>query len=333
MTVVDAHTHLVVAGADALIAGTEGLQAEMALEAANHSAESLVVNRAQLARVGPATADLDHRLAQMDAMGVDVQVVSPMPMHHSWADRTLGAELARATNEGVASFCARRPDRLAGLGAVPLQHPDLAVTELRHAVDGLDLKGVTVSTTVAGAELADPRHDPFWAAAEELGCVVMIHPWGCSLGPRLAAHYLGNVVGQLTETAVALSHLIFSGVLDRFPSLRLCVCHGGGYLPTTIGRSDHAWEMRPDARHCAERPSAYLRRMWFDSLVFTPVALAHLVAVAGPSQVVLGTDFPFDMGVTDPVQRLAAARADLPDGAEAAIAGANAIDLFGLVPA
>jgi aminocarboxymuconate-semialdehyde decarboxylase len=179
---------------------------------------------------------------------------------------------------------------------------------------------------VDGRELADPAHDPVWRRVEELGAVVLVHPWGCSLGERLATHYLGNTVGQPLETTVALSHLIFSGVLDRFPRLKLVAAHGGGYLPTYIGRSDHAWHMREDARGCARPPSAYLRRMWFDALVYTPGGLRHLVEEVGADRDVLGTDHPFDMGVEDPVARLDAAGLSPAD--HVAVAGGNALDLL-----
>jgi aminocarboxymuconate-semialdehyde decarboxylase len=327
--VVDMHAHLAVPAAEALVAGALGLAAETEAEQEAHSAHSLEVNRAQLARLIPIMSDLGRRLADMDAMGVDVQAVGPMPMHHYWTDPALAAEFTRATNEGIAAFCAQAPDRFVGLGTVPLQHPELAVTELRHAVTALGLRGVSVSTTVAGRELADPAHEPFWAAAAESGALVLIHPWGCSLGSRLAAHYLGNIVGQPAETTVALSHLIFSGLLDRHPGLRICACHGGGYLPVYIGRSDHAWHVRPDAQGCARPPSDYLRRIWFDSLVFTPRGLEHLAAVAGPDRIVLGTDYPFDMGVDDPLPRLDAATGLSPSD-RAAISGRTAAGLLGL---
>lgn len=200
--------------------------------------------------------------------------------------------------------------------------------ELERAVTGLGLKGVSVSTSVDGRELADPSFDPVWEAAAGLGAVVFIHPWGCSLGSRLGANFLGNSFGQPAETALALSHLIFGGTLDRFPGLKLLAAHGGGFLPTYIGRSDHAWANRPDARGCAGQPSEYLRRIWYDALVYTPRALRHLVEAAGAGQVVLGTDYPFDMGVTDPVERAAAA--DLPAADLTAIVGGNAVALFTL---
>ncbi|NNN29753.1 amidohydrolase [Streptomyces sp. S3(2020)] len=324
--VVDFHGHLAVPAADELVAGTPGLVAELAAEQRAHSPASLAVNRAQLQRLAPRLTSVRERLADLDAMGVDIQVVGPMPMHHYWADPDLALRLARTVNEAVAAHCAEAPDRLYGLGTVPLQHPDLAVALLDRAVTEHGLYGVSVSTTVDGRELADPAHDAVWHKAEELGAVVFVHPWGCSLGERLASHYLGNTVGQPVETTIALSHLVFSGVLDRFPRLKLVAAHGGGYLPTYIGRSDHAWRVRQDARGCAEPPSAYLRRMWFDSLVYTPRALRHLVEEVGADRVVLGTDHPFDMGVEDPVARLDAAGLDPAD--RAAVAGGNALDLL-----
>jgi predicted TIM-barrel fold metal-dependent hydrolase len=323
---VDFHAHLAAPAASELLAGSAGFGAELAAEQAAHSPASLAANQAQLARLGPQLTDPATRLAAMDAQGIDVQVVAPMPMHHYWADRELASELTRIKHEAVAEHCAAAPDRLIGLGTVPLQHPDLAVAALTEAVGKLGFRGITVSTSVDGHELADPRHDPVWARAEELGAVVMIHPWGCSLGERLASNYLGNTVGQPVETTIALSHLIFSGTLDRFPRLRLCASHGGGYLPTHIGRSDHAWRMRADARGCVNLPSSYLRRIWFDSLVYTAPALEFLVASVGSDKVVLGTDYPFDMGITDPLERLEAT--SLPDEIREAIRTLNAWTLL-----
>ncbi|WP_406438120.1 amidohydrolase [Streptomyces sp. NBC_01613] len=324
--VVDFHGHLAAPAADALIAATPGLAAELAAEQRAHSPASLAANRAQLQRLAGKLTDVSERLADLDAMGVDIQVVGPMPMHHYWADPDLAVRLARTVNQAVAAHCAQAPERLYGLGTVPLQHPDLAVALLDKAVTEYGLYGISVSTTVEGRELADPRHDELWQKAEELGVVVFVHPWGCSLGERLATHYLGNTVGQPVETTVALSHLIFTGVLDRYPRLKLVAAHGGGYLATYIGRSDHAWRVREDARGCAEPPSSYLRRMWFDALVYTPRALRHLVEEVGADRVVLGTDHPFDMGVDDPVARLDAA--GLAPAERAAVAGGNALDLL-----
>ena len=156
---------------------------------------------------------------------------------------------------------------------------------------------------------------------------MFLHPFGCSLDERLDRYYLSNTVGQPVENAVALSHLIFSGVLDRHPGLKLVAAHGGGYLPTFLGRSDHAWQVRPEAHGCRELPSSYLRRLRFDSLVHTPHALRALVDAAGADRVLLGSDFPFDMGVDDPVERVR--EAALPDADARAILSGNAAELLG----
>jgi len=152
---------------------------------------------------------------------------------------------------------------------------------------------------------------------------------GCSLGARLRQYYLSNVIGNPTETTVALAHLIFGGVFDRHPGLKLCAAHGGGYFPFYTGRFDHGWRVRPEARTCRHPPSEYLKRIWFDSLVYTPQSLEHLIRRAGAGQVMLGTDFPFDMGVDDPLARLDAV-AGLSAGERRAILGGNAARLLKL---
>ena len=326
--VIDTHGHLLVPEANALAGGHPREAADAAAELASFSAPSVAANQAQLRRVWPQLSAVERRLVDLDAIGVDVQVVGPMPMHRYWAEPVLAAKLTTLINEAVAAHCAAGAGRLYGLGTLPLQHPDLAVRALERAVTELGLRGVSVSTNVDGRELADAAFEPVWEAAAGLGAVVFIHPWGCSLGGRLGAHFLGNTFGQPAETALALSHLIFAGTLDRHPGLRLLAAHGGGFLPTYIGRSDHAWSQRADARGCTRPPSSYLRSIWYDALVYTPQALRHLVEVAGSDKVVLGTDYPFDMGVTDPVERATAAA--LPAADLTAILSGNAATLFGL---
>jgi aminocarboxymuconate-semialdehyde decarboxylase len=283
--VIDTHGHLLVPAASALAAGHPAEAADAAAERASFSDASVAANEAQIRRVWPQLTDAGRRLADLAAMGVDFQVVGPMPMHRYWAGPDLALKLATATNEAVAAHCADGKGRLAGLGTLPLQHPDLAVRELERAMTELGLKGASVSTNVDGRELADRAFDPVWEAAADLGAVIFIHPWGCSLGARLSTNYLGNTFGQPAETALALSRLIFDGTLDRHPGLRLLAAHGGGFLPACIGRSDHAWENRSDARGCADRPSEYLRRIWYDTLVYTPQALRHLAEAAGADKV------------------------------------------------
>jgi aminocarboxymuconate-semialdehyde decarboxylase len=272
--------------------------------------------------------DVHARLAAMDEQGIDRQWVSPSPNHfYPWAPEGLAVWTAAEANRLVAEHVAAAPDRLIGLGLVPLQHPERIVELLDDSVLGRGLAGVEISSFAGDVELSDPRLEPFWARAAELGCVVFLHPFGCTLDERLDKFYLSNTVGQPVENAVALSHLIFSGVLDRHPGLRIVAAHGGGYLPTAIGRSDRAWAVRPEARGCEHAPSTYLSRIWYDTVVHDARALRALVEVVGASQVVLGSDFPFDMGLDDPVADVRGAGFD--ESTVAAILGDNADALLG----
>jgi len=323
---IDVHGHLLVPEVNALAAGHPREEADAAAERAAFSAHSIELNQAQIKRVLPQLTDVSRRLEDMTASQVTHQIVGPMPMHRYWAAPDLALQLTRTVNASVATHCAQAPTQLRGLGTLPLQHPDLAITELEYAVKELGLRGVSVSTNADGRELADPTFDAVWEAAAELGAVVFIHPWGCSLGARLGENFLGNTVGQPVETTLALSHLIFAGTLDRHPTLKLLAAHGGGYLPTYIGRSDHAWHHRPDAHTCAEPPSAYLRKLWYDALVYTPAALRHLVEAVGVDRIMLGSDYPFDMGITDAPARAQDAGLDEDDVTR--ILSTNAADLF-----
>ncbi|MGK3941987.1 amidohydrolase family protein [Streptomyces caeruleatus] len=325
---VDVHAHLLLPEVEEAVAGEPGLAEARALDARRNGPAALAVSGPMVGARVPRLTDVTVRLAAMDAQGVDIQLVSPSPSHyHYWAGPELARRVCRSANEGTAAHCAKAPDRLLGLGLVPLQHPDLAVELLDHALEQ-GLKGVEISSHAPGRELSDPAYEPLWTRAEQSGALVLLHPFGCTLDERLDQWYLSNTVGQPTENAVALSHLIFSGVLDRHPDLKLVAAHGGGYLPTHIGRSDHAWRVRPDARGCAREPSSYLKQLYVDSLVHDPQVLRALVAACGADRVLLGSDFPFDMGTEEPLAALRAA--DLPDPDFHAVRGANASALLDL---
>ena len=302
--VTDVHAHVLLPSLQAAVEqrSPEGVAEAAALELRRNGAESLAVSGPMVGARVPKLTSVAERLAAMDAQGVDRQWVSASPNHfYPWAPEGLGVWIASEANRLVAEHVAQAPDRLTGLGLVPLQHPSRILECLDDAVLGRGLAGVEISSFAGDGELSDERLEPFWARAAELGAVVFLHPFGCSLDERLDRFYLSNTVGQPTENAVALSHLIFAGVLDRHPGLKIVAAHGGGYLPFAMGRSDRAWQVRPEARRCEHLPSTYLRKLWFDTVVHDPVALRHLVEVAGASQVVLGSDFPFDMGLDDPV--------------------------------
>jgi aminocarboxymuconate-semialdehyde decarboxylase len=326
---IDVHAHAIVPELDPIVCGQDGFRRELERMAASASAESGRHNRDLMRTVYASRfANVSERVAAMDAMGIDVQAVSPAPtQYHYWAERAVAEHITEAANAGIAALCASRPDRLVGLGTVALQHPALAATMLERALAIHGLRGVIVNTNVNGADLADARFEPFWSAAEKHQALVFIHPMGCALDGRLVPYYFSNVIGNPAETTVALAHIVFSGLLDRHPRLKICAAHGGGYFPFYIGRFDHGWRVRPEAKTCALAPSEYLARLAFDSLVYDARQLEYLIRVAGARQIVLGTDFPFDMGVDDPIARLDAV-AGLSGEDRAAILGLNAARLL-----
>ena len=324
--VVDIHCHLNIPAADQIIrAEIPNPPNPMKFM----SADSMQVNGKMFGGgIGKKLNNIDGRLGEMDRLGVDVQAISPSPgQYYYYAPPELGRSAAQAVNDGIASAVEQHPERLVGMGTVPLQNTEMAVTELRRCVSDLGLRGVEIGTYVDGDELAADRLRPFFAAAEELGVLVFMHPLGFSHGQRLSEHYLDNIIGNPIEASIALSHLIFGGVLDAHPELKLCVAHGGGYLPGYWGRMDHAYRAREDCRrHISREPSSYLRQIWLDTLVFDQDQLASLVKTHGADKLCMGTDYPFDMAEPDPVPF----HDHLNDADKAKILGLNAADLLGL---
>jgi aminocarboxymuconate-semialdehyde decarboxylase len=240
----------------------------------------------------------EERIRAMDEQGIDVEALSINP-HWYHADRDSASEVVRINNERLAELCAAHPERFVAFASVALQFPELAAEQLEHAVKKLGLRGAAVGASCAGEEFSDPRFHPFWAKCEELGVLVFLHPQGVpELARRLKGNgVLENVIGNPLDTTIALSHLIFEGTLDRFPGLKICAAHGGGYLASYAARSDHGCvtfphRCNPDIR-LKKKPTEYLRDLYYDALIFTPEALRHLAAEVGSSQIVMGTDFPF----------------------------------------
>ena len=277
--------------------------------------------------------NVDFRLQQMDEQGIDVQAVSlHVGQYHHWAGRDLAAEIVAIQNNKIAELCAAHPERFVGLGAVALQHPDLAVEQMKHAVQELDMRGFMITGSVNDEELSDPKFHPFWAAAEELGTVIFIHPRNFTAGQsRLQGNgALSNVIGNPLETTVALSHLIFEGTLDKYPGVKICAAHGGGYLPSYIGRSDHCVENWPGVcKPGSKIPSEYLKQLYFDTLVYSTENLRHLIATVGTDRLVIGTDFPFNMSEKDAVGHLLSV-ADVSEAKQQAILGGTAARLLGI---
>jgi aminocarboxymuconate-semialdehyde decarboxylase len=304
---VDAHTHTLCPEVNALVAGRPELAAIP--YARDMTAESAAVDRAQFPDLARRFNDVAARLEDMARMRVDRQVILPAPgQQHYWAEPDLLLALSRAQNDHVARLVAGGGGRFVGLGTLPMTAPTLAAEEAARAMGELGLKGFQVDTRAGGMELSDPALDALWARLVSLDAALVLHPLGFSDGARLSPFFMVNTVGNPLEEVIAANHLILGGVLDRHPGLRVKIVHGGGFLPFLIGRLDHAWKRRPEVRKlCAEPPSAYLPRLWYDTVVFDARLLRMLRELVGPGRIMLGSDYPFDMGEEDPRASLAAA--------------------------
>ena len=279
-------------------------------------------------RVGSALrefVDVEAILAEQDKAGVDKLVLTPWSSLFRYeADLEASIAANRIQNDALAQIVREHDTRIAALGTVPLQDSDAAVAELKRAVQELGLLGVEIGTNVNGVHLGDPQIRPFWAAAEELGAFIEIHPVPGIGGPTKKEYYLWNAFGNPAETALTAAHMILSGLLEEHPKLKICLFHGGGHLPYQIGRLDRAYEMRPEAQQkISALPSTYFKRFYFDTITHSVEALTYLVKLVGVGQVMMGSDYPFDMGYDRPAEIIEQVPG-LSEAGKAAILGGNA---------
>jgi aminocarboxymuconate-semialdehyde decarboxylase len=304
---IDIHCHYLNPAVAAKVAHLNPGQYEPSVKYANQLTRD--VNVKQMQDRAAKLSTIEVRLKDMDRMGIDIQAVSPAPNQtYYWTEPGFGAELARTVNDRLAEIVATWPDRFVALGTVPLQNVDLAVAELERAVKTLGLRGVEINPSVNGMDLTDPRLnlERFFAKAQQLDALIFMHPIGFTGGERLVDHYLNNVIGNPLETTVAASHLIFDGVMERHPKLKIILPHAGGYLAHYWARMDHAHRARPDCRTVIKAaPSSYLKRFYFDTITFDPQMLRQMIDKYGAEHVLLGTDYPYDMGVENPIRFVA----------------------------
>ena len=324
---VDIHCHVETPEAAALVEGVPHAP-EPAFAFAN--AATREVNRKQQETIRAELTSVATRLKIMDRTGIDIQAISTSPMqYYYWAEPELGRQTSRLINENIAQICADHPDRFVGLATVPMQAPELAVAELERAVKSLGLRGVEICTNVAGEDLSAERFRPFFAKAQELDVLIFMHPSSFTQGQRFTDHYFTNVIGNPLDSTVALHHLIFGGVLEDYPRLKIVVAHGGGYLPAYSGRIDHAHGARSDCRRIIKKkPTSYLKKLYFDTIVFTHHQLEYLAELYGANHILLGTDYPFDMALPHAVKFVESAKLTRAD--QAAILGGNAARLLKL---
>ena len=275
--------------------------------------------------------DIDQRIADMDKMDIDVQAISTSPLQYYYGvEPELGRQIARTINHRLADVTALHPNRFAPLGTLPMQSPQDAVKELEYCMKKLGFKGIEIGTNVAGAEIADPQYEKMWRKAEELNAVVFLHPIGFTSPQRLTRHFLTNVIGNPLDTTVALAHIVFGGILERYPKLKIVTAHGGGFLGHYPARMDHAYHVRPECHdHISRPPSYYMKKIYYDTMVFGEQQLDHLVNLYGADHVVIGTDYPYDMGYYKPVDFVEQAKHLTRKQKDLIISG-NAAKLLGL---
>jgi aminocarboxymuconate-semialdehyde decarboxylase len=304
MPVYDVHAHIVPTELmDFLRADGPSLGLE--LFPTNDGKEKLrVAGRQELGPFPQNLFDLDARFAAMDEGGVDIQLVGHRTEFSAYAlPGEQGARYSRAFNKILADLVSEHPTRMIGLGTVPLQDPPRAAEELAYLVQELGMAGVEIATHVDGTPIDQAGLDPFWEAANELRCLVLFHPNDPLRGLDLGRYFMDNIVGRPAESTVAIGYLLLSGVFERYPDLVLCMVHGGGYMPYQIGRWDKGYKMVPHlvGANLSKPPLEYVRKLYFDSLVHIPETMSYLLELVGPTQVVVGTDYPYEMAERAPV--------------------------------
>ncbi len=250
-------------------------------------------------------------------------------MLYYWADSETGVTLSRLQNERISEICRQYPDRFIGIGTVPLQDVEEAIKELERLSKELGLRGVIISSNVNGKDLDDPAFFPFFNGAERLNLLIFVHPHNTAGAERMQRFYLTNLVGNPLETTIAAARLIFSGLLEKLPGLKICFAHGGGHLPYIMGRIHHGYVVRPECKDEIKRsPWEYFGHLYFDTITHYLPALEYLVKTAGSDHVLMGTDYPYDMGDEDPVGFVRSL--SIPEAGKEKILGGNFRRLLGI---
>jgi aminocarboxymuconate-semialdehyde decarboxylase len=274
-------------------------------------------------------SNLEQRFRDMQAAEVDVQVLSNTPQTFLYDQEAgLTAATAALQNDQIAAVIAAQPERFLGLATLPMQAPQRAGDELRRAMRKLGLRGAQIGSNINKKNLDDPSLEPFWAAANELGAFLMVHPTQVAGADRMKSYYLTNLIGNPLDTTIAAACLVFGGVVERYPDINFFMVHGGGFLPYQAGRWQHGWEVRPEPKlHLKEPPGTSIKRLYFDSILHGQPALEFLVQTFGAPHVLLGSDYPYDMGTLDCARQVKALR--IADADRDRILGGNAEALLG----
>jgi aminocarboxymuconate-semialdehyde decarboxylase len=273
--------------------------------------------------------DLDLRLQDMDKSHVDIQLLSNTPQTFLYdQEASLGAACAEIQNDQIASLVGKHPDRFLGLATLPMQAPERAALELRRAMDSLGLLGFHLASNIQGRNLDDPDLEPVWEAAQALSAFVLVHPFKAAAGERLKSYYLKNLIGNPLDTTIAAASLLFGGVIERYPAISFCFAHGGGFVPYQAGRFIHGWNVRPEPKQfIGHGPAESLGRMYYDTILHSDATLKFLIDSVGASHVLLGSDYPFDMGYYEGVKQVCSL--SIPKSDQELILGGMATALLG----
>jgi aminocarboxymuconate-semialdehyde decarboxylase len=321
---IDSHTHILTQEAMRLL-GKESPKVAPVLKGDTLEIDGKVVQHPHPREIW----EVDLRLRDMDANAVDVQVLSPTVFTFFYGqEASLALACSMLQNEDIAAVTRQHPGRFLGLGTVPLQAPQMAADELRRSMTKLGLRGAMIGSNVNGSNLDDPALEPFWAAAEALGAFIFIHPHAGVGAERMTSYYLKNLIGLPLETTLAAASLVFGGVLERHPALKVCLSHGGGFVPYQAGRFEHGWDVRDEAKVKLKNPPAEsLGRLFYDTILHSKTNLEFLIGAVGAEHVLLGSDYPFDMGNLDCVARVQAL--SIPAASRDLILGGYARTLLG----
>ena len=273
----------------------------------------IAVGQVAIGPITPHYHDLEVRLKTMDVRSVTVHALSLMPPMVYWADGALGLRLAKIVNDAMAEANRAHPDRFVFLATLPMQDPEAAIKEVDRAVTELGCRGIYLGTNVRGKELTDPSFVPVFERIHELKMPIFLHPLNVIGAQRLTNYYLHNLLGNPFDTAVAAANIIFSGLLDRFPKLEICLPHAGGAFPYLVGRLNHGWKVRQECKTLKKPPSSYLRRFTYDTISHAPESLDYLVNLVGADRVMMGSDYCFDMGYDRPVKVVTALKLNRAD--------------------
>ena len=324
---IDTHTHVLTEETAALLR-REAPKVPVTITSIDTASATLDVGGVAYRPFPRGGFDIEHRLQDMDAAGVDMQVLSATPQTYLYnQEASLGAAVAAIQNDQIAKLVKENPQRFLGIATLPMQAPEKAAGELRRAMTKLGLRGTMIASNIMGKNLDDPSFEPLWATAEDLGAFVFVHPNNVAGADRMKSYYLNNLIGNPLDTTIGAACLYFGGVLDRHTRLTVVLAHGGGFTPYQAARWEHGWDVRPEPKkNISKQPANIARRFYYDTILHSAPVLEFMIGHVGADRVLLGSDYPYDMGMPDCVKHVRSLK--ISDADKATILGQHAATML-----